>query len=62
MFFKNSVPPEKLVLGLAAYGRTYTLSDPSCNTPGCSFSSAGDPGPCTQAGGTLAYFEIYDII
>ncbi|TPX35465.1 hypothetical protein SmJEL517_g02059 [Synchytrium microbalum] len=31
----------KLVLGIPAYGRTYSLSSPSCNTLGCGCSGAG---------------------
>jgi chitinase len=30
IFFKNGVPPSKLVMGTGAYGRTFTLADPSC--------------------------------
>ena len=58
MFYKNGVPPHKLTLGVGAYGRTFTLSDPSCHSPGCVFSGPGNAGPCTNAPGTLAYFEI----
>ena len=62
MFFKSGVPPHRLVLGTGAYGRTFTLSDPNCFHPGCKFSGAGKAGKCTQAEGTLAYFEIVDLL
>lgn len=30
IYFKNAVPPYKLVMGLGAYGRTFTLADHNC--------------------------------
>jgi chitinase len=56
-FLDNGVQPSKLVLGLAAYGHTYTLADPSCATVGCPFSSAGQGG-CAGAPGFMPYFSI----
>lgn len=44
MFFKNGVPSNKLVLGLGAYGRSYTLKDINCFKPGCEFIGPGKPG------------------
>jgi chitinase len=41
LLWRNSVPANKVNLGLGFYGRSYTLSDPSCSSPGCPFS---DPG------------------
>lgn len=62
-FLDAGVPPSKMVLGLAAYGRSYILSDPSCATSGCAFSSAGSGG-CAGAGtaGFLPYFTINEFI
>ena len=62
MFFKNGVPSDKLVLGLGAYGRTYTLEDPACNHVGCKFVSGGKKGRCTGASGFLGIMEIEEII
>ena len=62
IFFKNGVPPDNLVLGIGAYGRTYTLKDPSCHHFGCEFSGPGNAGKCTKAPGTLAYFEIKHLL
>lgn len=47
LLWRNNVPAEKVNLGLAFYGRSYTLSDPECNTPGCDFSGPGRPGQCS---------------
>ncbi|EEQ88507.2 bacteriodes thetaiotaomicron symbiotic chitinase [Blastomyces dermatitidis ER-3] len=65
LLWRNSVPPEKVSLGLAFYGRSFTLADPSCSTPGCPFKRFGDetsggalPGLCTLNSGTLSDYEI----
>ena len=47
MFFKSGVPPHKLALGMGAYGRTFTLADSGCTSPGCVFSGPGNAGQCT---------------
>lgn len=49
-------------LGLAFYSRTFTLKDPSCNTPGCPFSGGGTQGACTKNSGTLSYREITEVL
>ena len=49
-------------MGLGFYGRSFTLSDPSCTTPGCQFSGPAPPGPCTASAGTLSYGEIKALI
>jgi len=55
LLWRNNIPPEKLALGLAMYGRTFKLADPTCWRPGCMFSGAGDEGECTKAPGMLSY-------
>lgn len=68
LLWRNKIDPSKVALGLGFYGRSFTLSDPSCNTPGCAFagdgggSGGGHPGECTQVSGTLSDFEIADIL
>lgn len=62
LLWRNNVAPEQVVLGLGFYGRSFQLQDKSCSTPGCEFAGAAEPGSCTKNGGTLAYFEIQDII
>lgn len=58
LFWRVNVPPEKIVMGFGFYGRSFTLADPSCTKPGCPFKGASTPGPCTDTGGILAYYEI----
>ncbi|KAH7173118.1 glycosyl hydrolases family 18-domain-containing protein [Fusarium flagelliforme] len=62
LLWRNNVPPGKVILGTGFYGRSFQLSNPSCNTPGCKFAGAADKGPCTNEGGILGYFEIQDIL
>lgn len=47
-----------ITLGLAYYGRSFTLTDPSCNDPGCRFTEGARPGVCTGAAGVLSLAEI----
>jgi chitinase len=55
--YNLDISRDKLVLGLAAYGRSMTLSSTSCTTDGCSVSGAGLTG-CHGEAGNLPYFQI----
>ena len=61
LLWRNDIPPEKVVLGLGFYGRSFTLTDPACSKPGCTFSSGARPGICTGNEGTLSFAEIRDV-
>ncbi|XP_052200479.1 class V chitinase CHIT5a-like isoform X2 [Diospyros lotus] len=52
---QNGVPPEKLVMGLPAYGRTWELKDPNEHGIGAPANGTG-PGN----GGVMVYSEIVD--
>ncbi|KAK1566167.1 glycoside hydrolase superfamily [Colletotrichum navitas] len=60
----EGVEPSKINLGLAYYGRTYTLPDPGCGMMGCSFvpDEGGAPGEFTAFSGILSNKEIQRII
>ncbi|KAH3998458.1 hypothetical protein HBI56_205010 [Parastagonospora nodorum] len=60
----DGVDPAKINFGIAYYGRTYKLSDPSCDKMGCRFvvGAAGAPGKCTQFAGVLSNREIRQIL
>ncbi|EAU32456.1 predicted protein [Aspergillus terreus NIH2624] len=62
LFWRVDINPSKLVLGFGFYGRSFTLSDPECSKPGCPFKGASDPGPCSNTGGMLGYYEIMSIL
>ena len=62
LFWRVDISPADIVIGFGFYGRSFTLSDSKCTTPGCPFSGASDPGPCTATAGILGYYEILDIL
>ncbi|ORY13819.1 hypothetical protein BCR34DRAFT_662986 [Clohesyomyces aquaticus] len=64
LLWRAGVQPGKINLGLGWYGRSFTLANPSCNTPNgaCLFSQGGNPGECTKSAGTLTNAEITRII
>ncbi|KAI1827703.1 glycosyl hydrolases family 18-domain-containing protein [Xylaria intraflava] len=64
LLWRAGVRPDKIVLGLAWYGRSFTLKDPSCNTPNgvCQFSGGANAGPCSDTIGILDYGEISDVV
>ncbi|KAI0897338.1 glycosyl hydrolases family 18-domain-containing protein [Annulohypoxylon nitens] len=62
LLWRNDVPAKKLNLGLGFYGRSFTLTDPMCTTPGCGFRSGALPGSCSDNSGTLTFREIKQII
>lgn len=62
LLWRNNIEPSKVNIGLGFYGRSFTMEDPDCMSPGCPFSGGADPGPCTNTSGVLSTFEIKDII
>lgn len=62
LLWRNNVEPSKVVLGLAFYGRAFTLKDPSCNKPMCAFEGVAEPGYCVGTGGILSNAEIRRVL
>ncbi|KAF7183510.1 hypothetical protein CNMCM7691_003789 [Aspergillus felis] len=62
LLWRNDIPPEKVVLGMAFYGRAFTVVDPACTTPGCLFASGAEPGKCSSEVGILMLSEIDELI
>jgi chitinase len=54
LFWRNSVPANKLNLGIGFYGRSFQLSDPSCYKPGCNFKGGASPGAVSMPNDLLA--------
>lgn len=57
---KLGLSPKKIVLGLAAYGHSWTLTNPNNHGVGAPATGVGKPGPISKdkEGGTWSYFEI----
>ncbi|KAK5991256.1 Chitinase-3-like protein 1 [Cladobotryum mycophilum] len=62
ILWRNNISASKVVMGLAFYGRSFTMSDSECKAAGCVFSDAGKAGECTNTAGILSAREIKDII
>ncbi|RDW72347.1 glycoside hydrolase family 18 protein [Aspergillus mulundensis] len=62
LLWRNNIDPDKVVLGMAFYGRSFTVVDPSCTEPGCEYISAGNAGNCSNTAGILLNPEIKNII
>lgn len=54
----NGAQPEKLVLGIGVYGRSFTLANPADNGIGAPSSAPGHQGPYTLEDGMLGYNEV----
>lgn len=63
LLWRVGVQPHQVALGFGFYGRSFELSSSSCQgTSNCRFRAAGAPGPCSQQGGILQYYEIQAIL
>ncbi|XP_043581613.1 chitinase-3-like protein 1 [Bombus pyrosoma] len=58
----QGAPADKLILGVPAYGRSFTLSSSAYNTIGSPTIGPGRAGPYTQESGMLGYNEICEYI
>lgn len=50
--------PRKIILGIGAFGHTFTMKSSSSHSIGDAVSGLGKPGPYSQAAGTLGFNEI----
>ncbi|KAJ4337251.1 hypothetical protein N0V95_008388 [Ascochyta clinopodiicola] len=62
LFWFNDVNPAKINLGIANYGRGYTVADPDCSKYGCAWTGPSKAGECTQLEGVLSQCEIQRLI
>ncbi|KAF2880906.1 hypothetical protein ILUMI_25264 [Ignelater luminosus] len=60
-WIKNGAAPEKLVLGIGVYGRSFTLDNAANNGINAPASQPGLPGPYTRQAGMLGYNEICEM-
>ncbi|KAL8692314.1 MAG: hypothetical protein Q9218_002631 [Villophora microphyllina] len=61
LFFAG-LDPAKINIGLASYGRGYTLASSSCASFGCPFTGPSKPMPCTAFAGVASNTEIKNLI
>ncbi|KAJ4165704.1 hypothetical protein LMH87_007325 [Akanthomyces muscarius] len=62
LLWRNNINPERVVMGLGFYGRSFTMKDPKCMTAGCPFKDGAKGGECTGTPGVLSAAEINKII
>lgn len=62
LLWRNDIDSDKVVFGMGFYGRSFTLQNPGCSTPGCLFASGGNAGKCSNTIGVLLNSEITDLI
>ncbi|EGX88796.1 bacteriodes thetaiotaomicron symbiotic chitinase, putative [Cordyceps militaris CM01] len=57
---RNDIDMKNVVMGMAFYGRSFTVSKPNCIEPNgiCEFATGGRPGSCSGQSGILTYGEI----
>ncbi|KAF9532730.1 glycoside hydrolase [Crepidotus variabilis] len=62
LYSRAGVDMSKVNLGLAWYGRTYRLVNPTCSGYNCAMNDGGAKGPCSGSTGYLSQFEITDLL
>lgn len=62
LLWRNNIPSSKVTMGLAFYGRGFTVSDPACVEPGCTFDSGANARRCSKEVSILLNSEIVDIM
>lgn len=62
LLWRNDIPPDRVVLGLGFYGRSFSASSSACTEPGCTFESGGTSGRCSKETGILLNSEIDDLV
>ena len=58
LWVRLGTPKEKLIIGMATYGRSFTLSNPSSYKVHSPASGGGKAGEYTKESGFLAYYEV----
>ncbi|KAF4160411.1 hypothetical protein CNMCM6069_008761 [Aspergillus lentulus] len=65
MITKAGMPTNKVIMGVASYGRSFKMAQAGCTGPMCPYLgpvSAAAPGRCTETPGYIALAEIREIL
>ena len=55
---KEGAIPEKMLIGMPTYGRTFTLTDPAEYDIGAAVEGGGKPARFTREEGFASYYEV----
>jgi GH18 family chitinase len=58
LLWSNNIDSKKVNLGIANYGRGYTVADKNCMSYGCKFTGPSKAGACIQQDGVMSTCEI----
>jgi chitinase len=61
-WIQKGAPKDKLNLGIATYGRSFTLQKANNNGVGAPASGPGNPGAYTREAGYLGYNEVQQFL
>ncbi|CAM1502566.1 Fc.00g073420.m01.CDS01 [Cosmosporella sp. VM-42] len=61
LLWRNNINPERVVMGLGFYGRTFKMESADCMEAGCPFEEGAAEGECTGTSGVLSSTEIRKI-
>ncbi|SCO82657.1 related to chitinase [Fusarium oxysporum] len=61
LLWRNNLSSDKVVLGLAFYGRAFTVENTACTKPGCTYASGGKARSCSNEVSVILNSEIEDI-
>ncbi len=62
LLWRNNINPNKVVLGMAFYGRAFTAVDGNCRQPGCTYASGAPAQRCSKEVSVMLNSEILDVI
>ncbi|THX63759.1 glycoside hydrolase, partial [Aureobasidium pullulans] len=62
LLWRNDITPDKVVMGLAFYGRAFSATSTSCMEPGCTYESGALLGKCSQEISILLNSEIDELV
>lgn len=60
-YIESGADPDKLVLGIPTYGRSYTLFNADATEIGSPADGPGEQGDATREKGYLAYYEVRNV-